>query len=917
MDFFGLAEQLADSEDQAGRAGPAQRRDVLATLAWYLRQRDPKRALALADEADALPRCEPSTSGRLLLVRAELAALAGNIEAAQQQLAQARECFAEHGDFIGTGDAGLIEITILATLGRVRERRGVLEAAAEAYRTAGGELRCKLARLVIARDAAYFDAAAAAAQWSSLVDEALELGHPGLATYAEWFKSQQLMQSGQWADAAKHLIRAGELAQAAGATIAAILSTANVSIMYYNAGDQEGCLHWAHRAVTLARPMGWPSMLAQTLNVLSSPLRELCNYDMARAVLHESLTVLAPFPGGQPASQAHGYLGELYCKIEDHEKALHHLDEAVRITRELGFIDLGKYLSHKARSLAATGRRDEALAAAQEAIEFSRRRGNAAREADGLQAMAEVARRFGLPAPEGSSAPSGAIHWMEESMRVSTSFQGYVSDDSIFTEISRDHEAAGNLALALQYERRAVEIREKARTKKATDLATAFQVRFETERALAEAAHQRSLAAVEAQRAQGLQEAIKDLERLAEIGQEITASIDAHTVFRALHRHVDALIDAPSLAIWLIEGQELVLRFGMEEGQPLPGLRVSLDNAASNAARSARERCEVLVEFGPQEQVAPHIPGTREMLTALFAPLMSGGQLHGVLSIQSAKEKAYGERERQIFRTLCAYGAVALANAASARRLAEAQTELEHEKMRNVLVHAGKMVTIGRLASGVVHEMAHPVGTVTLLNETAQGLIALDRTEEAASLLKKIERETDRLQGLIGRLRHFARSDPPIVVATDLRSVLADAKVLFMPRLRLEQVTYEETVDPVPVQADNERLGLVVANIVFNAMEAMRGTACRRIELSSGVDADWVLLTVRDTGPGLAPEIREQLFQPFFTTKPPGSGLGLGLSLSAESMASMKGRIVAGNHAQGGAVFTIMLPRVAERGQAS
>ena len=430
------------------------------------------------------------------------------------------------------------------------------------------------------------------------------------------------------------------------------------------------------------------------------------------------------------------------------------------------------------------------------------------------------------------------------------------------------------------------------------------------------ATYLQAIAAEEGRRAVLLAESKATLERLAAVGQEITAHLDERTVFCALHRHVGVLLDAPSIAMWTPAGdgsEELLLRFGVEDGQPLPPLRIALNHPTSHAARSARERREILAERAPDETDPAHVPGTRIMLTAMFAPLVSGGHLHGVLSIQSARAQAYGERERQVFRTLCAYGAVALANAAGAHQLAQAQTELAREKMRNMLVHAGKMVTIGRLASGLVHEMAHPVGTVTLLNETAQALLADSRCDDARNLMHSIERETDRLQGLIRRLRDFARSDAPGLVEVNVLDVLADAKVLFTPRLRMERVQYDESVGLAVVVADPDRLALVIANVVFNAIDAMSvsDAATRRaIEVRSDAEGGMLRLTLRDFGPGLSSDAQDRLFEPFFTTKPQGKGLGLGLAMSAESMASMNGRIEACNHPEGGAVFTLVLPVV-------
>jgi two-component system C4-dicarboxylate transport sensor histidine kinase DctB len=143
----------------------------------------------------------------------------------------------------------------------------------------------------------------------------------------------------------------------------------------------------------------------------------------------------------------------------------------------------------------------------------------------------------------------------------------------------------------------------------------------------------------------------------------------------------------------------------------------------------------------------------------------------------------------------------------------------------------------------------------------------------------------------------------------ELSAVLEHTRQLYAPRLKTEGVSYqEELVAGLVVEVDLEHLSLAIANLVLNAVDAMSASARKRIEVRAQRHEQTVQLSVRDTGPGLSPEVRAHLFEPFFTTKADGLGLGLGLALSAESLAAMGGRIEADNHPQGGARFTITLP---------
>jgi signal transduction histidine kinase len=143
---------------------------------------------------------------------------------------------------------------------------------------------------------------------------------------------------------------------------------------------------------------------------------------------------------------------------------------------------------------------------------------------------------------------------------------------------------------------------------------------------------------------------------------------------------------------------------------------IALDSPTSSAARAVRERQELLLNYDPQDD-ATDIPGTRQMLTALFAPLIVDDRVLGVMSVQSDKQNAYRERERLIFRNLTAYGAIALANAAAVAALHQAQGQLVQQE---------KMASLGQLVANVAHELNSPFGAVkssgqmiaTSLNET-------------------------------------------------------------------------------------------------------------------------------------------------------------------------------------------------------
>src|SRR4029077_11156867 len=128
------------------------------------------------------------------------------------------------------------------------------------------------------------------------------------------------------------------------------------------------------------------------------------------------------------------------------------------------------------------------------------------------------------------------------------------------------------------------------------------------------------------------------------------------------------------------------------------------------------------------------------------------------------------------------------------------------------------------------------------------------RPAEASEVIPDISHEVVRLRNLIRRLRNFSRSDPPRIATHNLRSVFDDARRLFWPRVKMEKIDFQEEIEGIAIRADPERLSLVIANIMFNAADAMASSPSKKIVVSSSVAEDLVWLSIRDTGPGLSPE---------------------------------------------------------------
>jgi len=211
------------------------------------------------------------------------------------------------------------------------------------------------------------------------------------------------------------------------------------------------------------------------------------------------------------------------------------------------------------------------------------------------------------------------------------------------------------------------------------------------------------------------------------------------------------------------------------------------------------------------------------------------------------------------------------------------------------------------MSAAVSHELNQPLAAMKTYLAGANLLLKRGRGEEAVSSFSRIDDLIDRMSTITRQLKSYARKGEEPFGPVDLREALAGALDMMAPQLRTRKVEIIRTVpdQPVTVLGDRIRLEQVIVNLLRNALDATASADEPRIELilSSGETA---MLTVRDNGQGL--KNLDQLFEPFYTTKRPGDGVGLGLAISAGIVGDHGGRLTARNAEGGGAVFDMRLP---------
>jgi signal transduction histidine kinase len=255
-------------------------------------------------------------------------------------------------------------------------------------------------------------------------------------------------------------------------------------------------------------------------------------------------------------------------------------------------------------------------------------------------------------------------------------------------------------------------------------------------------------------------------------------------------------------------------------------------------------------------------------------------------------------------------------NAQTQAALLGMELKAEREKLQSqqALVHAGKLVAVGQLASSLAHEINQPAATLLLLARQLQEDLQAQRWDELAHGINDVGHLTERLSQLVIRLKNFARDEPVHLQLLSLREVLQQAHSLVQPRLKASGVQYHAEIPAgLYIRADQERLSLALINVINNALDALNGQTNPspeiRVTVEAHAEAGEVHLRINDNGPGLSEEALAKLFEPFYTTKPVGQGLGLGMTITREALDSMQARVYACNAPapHRGVVVTVVL----------
>jgi signal transduction histidine kinase len=290
--------------------------------------------------------------------------------------------------------------------------------------------------------------------------------------------------------------------------------------------------------------------------------------------------------------------------------------------------------------------------------------------------------------------------------------------------------------------------------------------------------------------------------------------------------------------------------------------------------------------------------------TALFLPLLKDNEIVGVISIGRKQVQPFTDKQISLFRDFAAQATIALEITRRERQYREALM---------ALAHANRVTTMGQLTASITHEVNQPITAAVTYALAARRFLSADppNFREADDALSLIVKEGNRAREVVGRVRALIKKLPAGKDAVAIDDAILEVIALTRAEAANNSVSVRtQFAEGLPrVQCDRVQLQQVILNLIINAIQSMSSVedGNRELHISTvSIEPEGVRVGVRDTGSGLSPESLSRLFEPFYTTKP--EGMGMGLSICRSIIEAHGGRLWATGCEPRGALFQFTIP---------
>lgn len=414
---------------------------------------------------------------------------------------------------------------------------------------------------------------------------------------------------------------------------------------------------------------------------------------------------------------------------------------------------------------------------------------------------------------------------------------------------------------------------------------------------------------------QRLRANLRRLQAVRETALDISADLELDTLLERVTERAREMVEADGAELGLVNEQRQVVQIKVSLN-PWDGYKRGLDIPFGQGVAGS------MAVTGESLVVADYLAwenrldlNSRPPFTSVAGvPLKYKGQVIGTLTISHDRAgRGFDREDIELLELLAPQVAIFVRNA---RLYQELQEYMQAERRaKDHLVRSARLAAVGELAAGVAHELNNPLTTVAGFVELV--LEDLPQDHAAQEDLSLVLREAHRAREVVRRLLDFSRPGDGFRVRSDVNELVEDVLALIQHLARTSGIDVQLSLwhDLPWVQVDRDQIKQVILNLLHNALLAMPTGGQLQVETSPAHrdKEPGVQISVRDTGLGIAPADMDRLFEPFFTTRPPGKGTGLGLSVSYGIISEHGGSIEVESELGQGSCFIIWLPVQSKR----
>jgi signal transduction histidine kinase len=396
-------------------------------------------------------------------------------------------------------------------------------------------------------------------------------------------------------------------------------------------------------------------------------------------------------------------------------------------------------------------------------------------------------------------------------------------------------------------------------------------------------------------------------------------TLDIEEILKLVLEGVTKNIGFDRARLYLVNEKRNVLECKMAVGVDvgkIKGITLSLDPEDSIVARSIVEKQPFIIPDASQDpRVNPILKEKFNLQSLVVIPLLAKEKALGAIAADHVEPgKNITKETLESVMTFAQQAGLAIHNAFMYQELKTFSQQMEEKiqkttadlrKTEAQLIRSEKLAALGQLAAGIAHEIRNPLTSINILIHSLKENLPSENSHWED--LKVIEEEIHRINEIVDQFLRFAKPASPQLERAEVTSLFEETLQLLRPQMGKLQIFVEKDFRSLPlITFDNEQMKQVILNLLMNAIQAMPGGGQLRLEGEVSKDGQWIQLSIHDSGIGIPPEDMNRLFDPFFSTKE--GGIGLGLSIAHRIIDQHHGKIEVESTPGKGTLFTLWLP---------